>query len=146
MAEKILFICGSLNQTTMLHKIAQHMSEYECSFTPYYADGIVNLVAQTGFLDFTVLGGRHLRDTKEYLSSNHVPVDYRGEAHSYDLVVTSSDLLVQKNIRGKRLALVQEGITEPETWVYWMVKWLKLPRYFANTSTNGLSNAYDIFC
>lgn len=73
-------------------------------------------------------------------------MDDRGEKHNYDLVVTSSDLIVQRNIRGKRLVLIQEGITEPETWVYWMVKRLKLPRYIANTSTNGLSDAYDIFC
>lgn len=56
MAENILFICGSLNQTTMLHKIAQHLSEYNCYFTPYYADGIEHLAAQAGLLDFTVLG------------------------------------------------------------------------------------------
>jgi hypothetical protein len=145
-AKNILFIGGSLNQTTMMHKIAQHMSEYNCHFTPYYADGIEDLASRTGFLDFTVLGGRHKRETAEYLAHNSLPVDYRGEKHNYDLVVTSSDLIVQKNIRNKRLVLVQEGITEPETWVYWMVKWLKLPRYIANTSTNGLSDAYDIFC
>jgi hypothetical protein len=42
--------------------------------------------------------------------------------------------------------LVQEGITEPENLLYWLVKWLKLPRYLANTAATGLSNAYDIFC
>ncbi len=146
MAENILFICGSLNQTTMLHKIGQHMSEYNCYFTPYYADGIEHFAAQTGLLDFTVLGGRHLHGTRGYLAKNRLPVDERGEKHNYDLVITSSDLIVQKNIRGKRLVLIQEGITEPETWVYWMVKWFKFPRYLANTSTNGLSDAYDIFC
>jgi hypothetical protein len=146
MPEKILFIGGSLNQTTMLHKIAQHLNEYDCYFTPYYADGIENLAGRAGWLNFTVLGGRHMRETREYLARNSLPADYRGERHSYDLVVTSSDLIIQKNIRGRRLVLVQEGITEPETWVYWAVKWLKLPRYIANTSTSGLSNAYDIFC
>ena len=30
--------------------------------------------------------------------------------------------------------------------MYHLVKWLKLPRYLANTSTNGLSNEYDTFC
>ena len=40
MTQNILFIGGSLNQTTMLHKIAQHMGDYNCYFTPYYADGI----------------------------------------------------------------------------------------------------------
>jgi hypothetical protein len=146
MTKNILFICGSLNQTTMMHKIAMQMNEYDCTFTPYYSDGIENIAALTGFLDFTVLGGRHLRDTKEYLALHRLPLDVRGEGKEYDLVVTCSDLIVQKNIRGRRLVLVQEGITEPETWIYPFVKWLKLPRYLANTATSGLSDAYDIFC
>ena len=146
MVENILFIGGSLNQTTMMHQIAQHMSEHNCYFTPYYADGLENLASHTGLLNFTVLGGRHHRETEEYLAKNSLPIDYRGQKHNYDLVVISSDLIIQKNIRNKRIILVQEGITEPETWVYWMVKWLKLPRYIANTSTSGLSDAYDIFC
>lgn len=142
----ILFIGGSLNQTTMLHQIARELGEHNCFFTPYYADGLEDLAARTGLLNFTVLGGRHLRDTREYLASQCLPVDLRGESQVYDLVVTSSDLIVQKNIRGKRLVLVQEGITEPETWVYPVVKRLKLPRYLANTAAAGLSDAYDIFC
>jgi hypothetical protein len=104
------------------------------------------LVARTGWLDFSVLGGKHMRETKNYLAQNNLPVDYRGRQHNYDMVITSSDLIVQWNIRGRRLVLVQEGITEPETWVYHAVKRLKLPRYLANTATSGLSDAYDIFC
>ncbi len=146
MTENLLFICGSLNQTTMMHKISQHLSGYNCYFTPYYADGLVDMAARLGLLNFTVLGGRHLQDTENYLAANKLSVDRRGQAHSYDLVVTCSDLLVQKNIRSKRLVLVQEGITEPEGFVYKLVKWLKLARYLANTSTTGLSDAYDIFC
>jgi hypothetical protein len=143
----ILFICGSLNQTTQMHAIARNlMKENNCYFTPYYGDGIVNLAAKMGWLNFTVLGGRHKRETEQYLSQHNLQVDPRGEARSYDLVVTCSDLLVQKNIRNKRVILVQEGITEPESIMFHLVKWLKLPRYLANTSTNGLSNEYDVFC
>ncbi len=143
----ILFICGSLNQTTQMHKIARHlMKEHQCYFTPYYADGIVNLLSKIGWLKFTVLGGRHKRETEEYLSRHNLNVDLRGEARPYDLVVTCSDLIIQNNIRGKRVVLVQEGITEPEGIMFHLVKWLKLPRYFANTSTSGLSHEYDIFC
>jgi len=146
MTENILFICGSLNQTKMMHKIAQNMGEYNCHFTPYYADGIEDTVSRLGWLDFTVLGGRHRRETDNYLQKNELKVDWRGESHDYDLVVTCSDLIVQRNIKNKRLILVQEGITEPENILYHLVKRLKLPRYIANTSTNGLSNAYDLFC
>ncbi len=146
MPENILFICGSLNQTRMMHKIAMHMGEYHCYFTPYYADGLEAGIARAGWLDFTVLGGRHRRETTAYLTENNLALDDRGEGRSYDLVVTGSDLIVQRNIRDKRLVLVQEGITEPESWLFHLVKWLKLPRYLANTSTNGLSDAYDLFC
>ena len=49
----ILFICGSLNQTTQMHKIAHHsMKEHDCYFTPYYGDGIVNLRGQNGLAEF----------------------------------------------------------------------------------------------
>lgn len=146
MTENILFIGGSLNQTKIMHKIAQNLGEYNCYFTPYYADGIEDFVARLGWLDFTVLGGRHRRETDTYLVEHNLPVDYRGQAHEYDLVLTSSDLIVQRNIRGKRLVLVQEGITEPESLMFQLVKWLKLPRYMANTSTSGLSDTYDLFC
>ncbi len=143
----ILFICGSLNQTTQMHAIARNlMKEHDCYFTPYYADGIIDLVARMGWLNFTVLGGRHKRETEEYFSRNNLNVDTRGKARKYDLIVTCSDLLMQKNIRGKRVVLVQEGITEPEGIMYQLVKWLKLPRYLANTATSGLSHQYNIFC
>ncbi len=145
--KKILFICGSLNQTSQMHQIARHlMDRYDCYFTPYYADGIEQFVANRGWLDFTVLGGRHRRETDAYLQRNRLKVDLRGEGHNYDLVFTCSDLIVQRNIRGKKVILVQEGITEPEGLVYKLVRWLKLPRYLANTATNGLSDAYDLFC
>jgi hypothetical protein len=143
----ILFICGSLNQTTQMHAIARNlMQEHQCFFTSYYADGMLGVFAYIGWLNFTVLGGRHKRETEDYFSRNKLNVDTRGKARIYDLVVTCSDLLVQKNIRNKRVILVQEGITEPEGIIYQLVKWLKLPRYLANTATNGLSDEYDIFC
>jgi hypothetical protein len=145
--KKILFICGSLNQTSQMHQVARHlMDRYDCYFTPYYADGIEQFVANMGWLNFTVLGGRHRRETDAYLQRNRLKVDLRGESHNYELVYTCSDLIVQKNIRRKKVILVQEGITEPEGFVYKLARWLKLPRYLANTAANGLSNAYDLFC
>ena len=147
MTKNILFICGSLNQTTMMHRIARHlMDEYAYYFTPFYADGIVDHAARAGWMNFTSLGGRHRRNTDRYLADNHLQVDWRGERCEYDMIITGTDLIVQNNIRGKRLVLVQEGITEPEGIIYWLVKWLRLPRYLANTAATGLSNAYDIFC
>ena len=42
--------------------------------------------------------------------------------------------------------LVQEGLTEPEGWVFWLVKHLGVPRVFANTAAFGLSDEYEVFC
>ena len=55
---KILFICGSLNQTTMMHKIAGYFPEGECYFTPYYSDGFLKYLSRTSLLDFSILGGQ----------------------------------------------------------------------------------------
>ena len=147
MTENILFICGSLNQTTQMHQIAKQFKDGNCYFAPYYADGFEDQLAKTGLLNFTVLGGRHQQDTRNYLANHNLPTDERGEGHYYDLVVTCSDLIVQNNIRAKRTVLVQEGITEPEGKMYRLYKTIPfLPRYIANTATSGLSNTYDIFC
>lgn len=146
MPEAILFICGSLNQTTMLHQVAQSLPEYTCAFTPYYATGLLGRLSQTGALDFSILGGRHRAATEAYLEQHHLPLDPGGKKGDYALVVTGSDLLVQGNIRHKRIVLVQEGMTEPERLMYALVRYLKLPRVFANTAATGLSDAYEKFC
>ena len=143
---KILFICGSLNQTTMMHKISKELSDHDCYFTPYYADGLIKWLAKLGLLNNTILGGRHHRDTMNYLKENQLPMDMHGKKNHYDLVLTGSDSIIQKNIRSSRIILVQEGITEPEGLAYHIVKFLHLPRWLANTSMTGLSNAYDTFC
>ncbi len=143
---KILFICGSLNQTTMMHKIARQLPEFEHYYTPYYSDGFIDVLARNGLLDFSILGGEFRRQTEHYLTENSLSIDYRGVGHNYDLVITCCDLLVPKNIRTNRLVLVQEGMTDPENMAYYLVKWLKLPRYLASTSTTGLSDAYNVFC
>ncbi len=144
--KKVLFICGSLNQTTMMHQISHHLLEYECFFTPFYADGFIDFMARRGMANFTVLGGMMRRQTENYLKEHHLNVDWRGASNHYDLVLTCSDLIIPKNIREKKCILVQEGMTDPETLMYHLVRWFKLPRYLASTATHGLSHAYDKFC
>lgn len=146
MSSNILLICGSLNQTTMMHQIARCLPEHHCYFTPFYADGLLDIASKKGLLDFTILGGNHLKNTRTYLADHHLPVDFGGREHDYDAVITCTDLLVQRNIRGKRLILVQEGMIAPEGLLYQVVRRFKLPRFLANTATTGLSDAYDLFC
>lgn len=143
---KILFICGSLNQTTMMHKISRHFPDKQCYFTPFYSDGFLKLLARTSILDFSILGGQFKQRTFSYLNKHDLKIDFEGTDNEYDLVYTCSDLIVPKNIRNKKLILVQEGMTDPENLMYYLVKNLKLPRWMASTSVTGLSDAYDKFC
>jgi len=144
MKKKALFICGSINQTSMMHKISLHFPEYDCSFTPYYIGDFRDDIVKT-FFDFSILGGKYKQHTLEYLQSNDLAIDYKGFANDYDFVVTCQDLIVPKNIKHKKVFLVQEGMTDPERLGYFLVKRLGFPRWIAGTSATGLSDAYDLF-
>jgi hypothetical protein len=143
---KILFICGSLNQTTMMHKISRHFPDEQCYFTPYYSDGFLKILARTSILDFSILGGQFKERTFSYLDKHNLKIDFEGNSNEYDLVYTCSDLIIPRNIRNKNIILVQEGMTDPENLMYYLVKNLKLPRWMASTSVTGLSHAYEKFC
>jgi hypothetical protein len=146
MKKKILFICGSLNQTTMMYKISQQLPEFDQYFTPYYADGLLGFFADKGMFDFTVVGGKFRAATEKFLAEKNLKLDYKGVKNDYDYVFTCSDLIIPKNIRNKKIVLVQEGMTDPEKLNYYIVRYLGLPRYLASTSMSGLSHAYDLFC
>jgi len=143
---KALFICGSPNQTKMIYQIARHLPQFDAYFTPYYGEGFLRLLQRVGMLDFTVMGGNFLKQTLRYLEARGAAFDYEGRKGPYQLVVTCSDLVVPNNVLGSKLVLVQEGMTDPETLMFYLVKKFRLPRWFAFTSTTGLSDAYDIFC
>jgi hypothetical protein len=146
MTQKVLLLGGSLNQTRMMHKIASEMEDVDCFFTPYYTEGFLKILQRRGLLDFTILGGRHREATLKYFEDNNLLLDNEGKANDYDLVVTCTDGIIQPNIRNKRLLLVQEGMMDSIDFTFHLVKHLKLPRWLANTSTTGLSDAYDVFC
>lgn len=143
---KILFIGGSLNQTTMAYQISRFFPDDDVYFTPYYDDGIAGALAKKHILDWTVLGGKFKEQTLNFLHSKEAQIDYGGKKHNYDLVYTASDLLVPKNVRNKRLILVQEGMTDPENFMFPLVKYLKLPTVLAGTAATGMSALYDRFC
>ncbi|MBI5730516.1 MAG: CDP-glycerol glycerophosphotransferase family protein [Ignavibacteriales bacterium] len=144
--KKILFICGSLNQTSMMHQISLHLEDYDCFFTPYYGDGWINYVVGKGYGKFSILNGPFRWRTEDYLEQNNLALDYRGVSNDYDLVYTCADLIMPKNIRKKKVILVQEGMTDPENFMFYLVKYLKLYRWLASTSTMGMSNQYTLFC
>jgi hypothetical protein len=143
---RILFIGGSLNQTTIVHQVALELSAHERVFTPFYADGLLRWAAERELLGFTILGGRPRTSTEAFLRGRGEAVDYRGKGGPWDLAVASTDLVVPRNLRGTPVVLVQEGMMDPEDWRYRTVRRLGLPRWMANTSMTGLSHAYAAFC
>lgn len=145
--KRILFICGSINQTTQLHQIACCLSKHDCLFTPYYGDRIESICEQIGLAEGTIVGFKLRARCLEYLHDHQLPIDLNGGGRPYDLVVSCSDLIVQQNIRGYPLVLVQEGMTDPEGFAYYLLRRMSfLPRWMASTSMTGTSNLYTRFC
>jgi hypothetical protein len=145
--KKILFICGSLNQTTQMHQISKELGGYEHRFTPFYGGRVVDAMRRLGLIEITIGGNKRRGWCLDYLRDHGLAIDVEGRQNDYDLVVNCTDMTDQPNIRDKKMVVVQEGILDPETWVYDLVTRLKfLPRWFAGTSTTGLSFAYDRLC
>jgi hypothetical protein len=147
MARKsILLIGGSMNQTTIVHQVANCLKDHDCWFSPFYGDGWLRAAASAGMLEFSIMGRRARGRAGAYLLANGCPVDDGGTARGYDLVVTCTDIMIPRNIRGNRIVLIQEGMVDPENLVYHLVRALGLPRYLGNTSMTGVSGAYRAFC
>jgi hypothetical protein len=147
MKKKILFICGSMNQTTQMHQIAGWLKEYDQYFSPFFSDGILGAASEAGLLEFTIMGRKRSERTLEYLRSHDMKLDIGGQEQVYDLVLTCTDLIVPKHIRSRKIVLVQEGMTEPETVLYHLARNFQwVPRWIAGTSTTGLSDSYEKFC
>jgi len=147
MRKRVFFICGSMNQTTQMHQVSEHLREYEHAFSPYYVHGFDEILRRLGLIEFTIAGNKTVGRCRTYLQNHGLPIDYQGRNRPYDLVVTCSDVYLQKNIRGNRIVLVQEGIIDPESMMFRLVKRLRfLPRWMADTGMTGLSHAYRAFC
>jgi len=136
-----------MNQTTQMHQVSKHLREYEQSFSPYYCHGFDEILRRLGLMEFTIIGDKLASRCRKYLQDHGLSIDYQGRNGPYDLVVTCSDVYIQSNIRDNKIVLVQEGITDPETAAFHLVKRFRsLPRWFAGTSATGLSDAYRAFC
>ena len=102
MAKKILFVCGSLNQTTIMYQISLRMQNYNCYFMPYYAGGRNNRLTGDGFLDFTIHRNRYKIQTLNYLLANKVNIDFRGNLFNYEMIYAFNELVNPRNIIGKK--------------------------------------------
>ncbi len=148
--KKILFIVGSMNQTSQMHQIASLLPEYDCYFSQFFGrHPIIRLVIALGFMEKTILSGHFRSDSEAFLRSQGWKIDYQAIQYNnkYDLVVACNDLIMPHVIRRNKSIWVQEGMIDPlNTWSK-IVKFLRLPRYLAlGTSLNGTSNMCDVFC
>jgi hypothetical protein len=147
MNKKILHIGGTYNQITQLHQITRELPEYDHFFSPQYCDGTLGVVQKWGWLDFTTPGRPWVERIRKYIIFQQLNLDYGGISGPYDLTLITTDLIVPMNIRKGKVILVQEGMTDPENAAYHLVKLFPfLPMWIASSSTNGLSDLYDIFC
>jgi len=145
--KKVLLIGGSLNQTKIVHAVGRALaSRYDCFYSSAFCDGPLDVLRKAGALEFTVLGHRLRLRSDTYLRSHNLEIDYGGRINSYDLIVSTSDLIVQEKQRHTPVVLIQEGMTDPEDWRYYLVRALHLPRWLAGTAANGLSDTYRYFC
>src|SRR5262245_38180306 len=144
---RVLLICGSINQTTQMHQIAEQLFECDCFFSTYFDDGYPETLKRLRLTEATPLGFKLSARTLDYLQRHDLAIDQAGRNGPYDLVVTCSDLLVPGNIRRYPIVLVQEGMTDPEGFFYrvWRRhRWF--PRWLAGTAVTGLSDQYTLFC
>jgi hypothetical protein len=144
---RVLFIGGSLNQTTQMHQVARELPEAAAAFTPYYCDPPLDWARRAGLVEFTILGHKLRRRCLEYLDRHALDLDMEGRRGRYDLVVTCSDLIVPRNTRAAPIVVVQEGILDPVDWTFRLWRRLPwLPRYVTGTAATGLSGRYARFC
>jgi hypothetical protein len=144
---KVLFVCGSFNQTTQMHHFSRELTDCDHGFTPYYCDGLLEWLRRMRLLEFTILGFKLRARCLDYLERNDLPIDFEGRADGYDLVLTCSDLVVPGNVRDKPVVLVQEGMLDPATLGFRLWKRVSfLPLWIGGTSTTGLSGRYERFC
>jgi hypothetical protein len=142
----VLYICGSLNQTTQLHAVARAMGRHDAWFSPYYGDWIVDRMRRYGLIEMTIGGNKRRGWCLDYLAKRGLKVDLDGKRDRYDLVVTCTDLVIPKNLRRYPIVVVQEGILDPESWISRVTRSTPLPSWLAGTTCTGESGLYDAFC
>lgn len=136
-----------MNQTTQMHKISEALSDFDATFTPYYATGFEARLIALGLADMTIAGKKMALRCLNYLHHHALAIDYGGVANNYDLVLTCSDQIVPENIRDKPTVLVQEGMVDPATFLFHVWRhFRRFPRWLAGTACNGQSQLYDRFC
>ncbi len=149
MKTKILFITGSINQTTQMHQIASELPDYDCWFSQIFVDfpPFQWLIDNTELLSKTVVSGQFKENSEKYCREHGLKMDYKAKKNQYDLVVYCSDMVIPDRMLQTKTLWVQEGMIDEYTPLSKVIKKLQLPPYFAvGTALNGSSNICDVYC
>src|SRR6201992_342420 len=124
MRKKILFITGSINQTSQMHQISRQLPDFDCWFSQIYPDSAAMraFLKYTPFADGTVVADSFRVKSEHYLGQLGAQIDYKGEQNGYDLVVHCSDMIVDKKFRKGKTIWVQEGMIDKPTLLTGLVK------------------------
>ncbi len=145
---RVLFICGSPNQTGQMIQIARALPEVEAWFTPYYSDRPHYVaVFKLGWFEPAIQGQKRRGICVDELNAQGLRVDLGAERNAYDLWVCPNDAVIPRALSGTPWVLVQEGIMEQPNWRTWVWRYTRLmPRGLATTAVFGLSKRYTKFC
>jgi hypothetical protein len=143
---RALFVCGSINQTKQLHRVASELREVEIWFSPFYGGSLLTLGRHLGLAEGTIAGEKLRTRCLDYLMEHRLPVDVDGKRAGYDLLVYCTDLALPREFRGIPTLVVQEGMTDPETWLSRLVQRTGAPLWISSTTLTGTSGAYDAMC
>ena len=144
---RILYICGSVNMTRQMLAVSAALPEADAWFSPYYGNAEVDFVRWARLIENTIAGHEWRNKALDYLRKEGVALDIDGHAGPYDLVVTSSDVLIPKRPERKALVAVQEGILDNPGFTFALfMRFRWLPLWLTGTAATGLSGAYDRYC
>lgn len=145
--KRILFICGSLSQTIQMQEIAKQLPHHDCRFTPYYGDEYESWLVQAAVADGTIDGQKARTLCLKYLNDQKLPVDMSGELEDYRLIVTSTDLTVQRSTPQVPVVLVQERFIVEHPSYFGLVNWQNvLRRWLSRTIRFNSDGRYDRLC
>ena len=145
---RVLFVCGSPNQTGQMLQIARGMPEVEAWFTPYYSDWAHHIaILKSGIFEPAIHGHKRRGICVDELNRRGLRVDLGAERNDYDVWVCPNDAIIPVGVSHLPWVLVQEGIMEQPNWRTWVWRKTRLmPRGIATTAVFGLTKRYEKFC
>jgi hypothetical protein len=144
--QRVIFLPGTVSHLNMMNEVALHLKDWcACVYSPFFADGLMGRLVGSATNPRGLLSWNHASAAHKAIRERGLAEDM-GVEGTYDLSVVATDLILPKKLRRWPLLLLQEGMTDPETWAFNLVRTLSFPRWMASTAAIGLSHAYERFC